>query len=76
MNTPKMYVVTDAGKQWALKGMRPSEKVLLLALRIAVYERPQGIRRDELRAATGLPDNSFDRAWSRLLADKLVMRFQ
>lgn len=76
MNTPKMYVVTEAGKQWAMKGMRPSEKVLLLALRIAVYEKPDGVKRDELRVATGLPDTSFDRAWSRLLADKLVARFE
>lgn len=76
MNTPQLYAITDTGKQWEMKGMRPSEKVLLLALRIAAHEKPEGVKRDELRAATALPESSFDRAWTRMLEHELVTRLR
>jgi hypothetical protein len=74
MNTPQLYAITDTGKAWVMKGLKPSERVMLLALRIAAYEKPKGVKRDELRAATGLPESSFDRAWTRMLKDELVRR--
>lgn len=74
MNTASAYKLTDAGKTWPMQGVRPSAKVMLLALQIAEYERPQGVKREELRTATGLPDSSFDRAWAYMTANKLVQR--
>lgn len=55
-----------------MEGLRPSERILLLALRLAEYEKPEGITRDELRTATGLPKNSFNRAWAFLLEHNLI----
>lgn len=74
MNTPQLYAITDAGKAWEMQGLKPSEKVLLLALRIAGHEKPDGVKREELRTVTGLPETSFDRAWTRMLQNDLVRR--
>ena len=72
MNTPRRYKLTNTGKTWSMENTRPSEKILLLALRLAEHEKPEGVTRDELKAATGLPKNSFNRAWSYLLENKLI----
>ena len=74
MNTPQRYSVTETGRKWLMAGLKPSEKVLLLALRIARHEKPKGVKRDELREATGLPESSFDRAWTYMLRHELVER--
>ena len=72
MNTARRYKLTEHGKTWEMENLRPSERILLLALRLAEYEKPHGITRDELKAATGLPKNSFNRAWSYLLEHQLI----
>ena len=76
MNIPQKYRITDKGQHQPMKGLKPTVKVLLLALKIAEYERPGGVQRGELQAATALPEASFDRSWSYLLQEELVTRLK
>lgn len=57
-----------------MEKLTPSEKVILLALKIADHERPEGIERKELRTAAGLPEKSFNRAWALVTREKLAER--
>lgn len=52
---------------------RPTERMILLALRLAQYERPDGMTKEELREQVGGSRNAFDSAWSTLLAAGLVI---
>lgn len=74
MNTPQKYKITRTGKAWSMEGLRPSEKVILLGLRIAAHERPGGVQKAELQAAVGLPESSFERGWTYALKNGLVER--
>lgn len=52
---------------------RPTERMILLALRLAKHERPEGITKEELREEVGGSRNAFDSAWTKLLRDGLVI---
>ena len=56
-----------------MKRFSPSERLILLYLRIAHAEQHQGVTRREIVEATGMGERSFERAWKRLLAENLVI---
>ncbi|MBB5366474.1 hypothetical protein [Deinococcus humi] len=74
MKKPYKYKVTASGKTQDLKGLLPSVKILLLALKIAEHEQPEGVERGELQESTKIAKNSFDRGWSYLIQHKHVER--
>lgn len=74
MNTPQKFRLTEGGKTCNPKDLKPSEKILILGLKIAEHECPDGVEKSELQQATGLVGNSFDRAWTCMLKNKLVER--
>ncbi|MCY1703439.1 hypothetical protein [Deinococcus sp. SL84] len=52
---------------------RPTERMILLALRLAHYERPDGITKEQLREEVGGSRNAFDSAWTTLTKAGLVI---
>lgn len=69
----RRYRAGETAVNAALRGRPAAQRALLLGLRVAMYEAPEGITREAAWDALGCCRNAFDRAWYGLRREGLVV---
>lgn len=72
MRKQRRYLLRTDMPALCMSEYRPSERLIMAMLRLAEYERPEGLTKEELRELTGASRNAFDKAWAQLLRQNIV----